>query len=101
MAFNLEESQRLSNASFMTLYQNHKKEWDSKASEAYQYTRGYISKDIPVRPDDVVKTLVPAVTVSQTFIDHIHEKKLRERYWATWFSDYILDCCWSSLKGGK
>jgi hypothetical protein len=94
MALNLEEYQRLKYASLLELYEQHESVWNQMAIEAYNYTKGYILPPAPVRPDDVVKALIPAISVSQKFIDYTHDKKLREKYWATWFADLILDACW-------
>jgi hypothetical protein len=101
MALNLEEYQRLENASLLKLYKDHKSEWNKMAREARKYTMGYIPEKTPVRPDDVVKTLVPAITVDQKFLDYTDENRLREKYWATWFADLIIDSCWpQSVIGG-
>jgi hypothetical protein len=62
---------------------------------SYNYTKGYILSPTPVRPDDVVKILIPAISVSQKFIDYTDKRKLRGKYWATWFADLILDTCWT------
>jgi hypothetical protein len=95
MALNLEELQRLKYASLFELYKQHKLEWNQMAIKAYNYTKDYILPPTSVRPDDVVKTLIPAISVSQKFIDYTHDKKLREKYWAAWFADLILDTCWA------
>lgn len=99
MALNLEEYQALENASLVDLYRNHQDLWSEMAKSAYQYTRHYIPPSDRVRVDDVVKALVPALAVTATLTDYLHEKRLRQKYWVTWFGDLILDSTWQTIGG--
>ena len=93
MALNQEEYQSLQNTELCKFYNDHKERWDQMAIKAYQYTKGYLPVNTPIRPDDVVKVLVPVITLDQSFREFTQTKKLRQKYWATWFADLVLATC--------
>jgi hypothetical protein len=38
--------------------------------------------------------------VTPEFRNYLARKKLKQKYWAEWFAELIIDRYWSELKGG-
>jgi hypothetical protein len=84
------------------LFEQERKLWWEMAQRAYAYTKRYVEgSGVRVRVDDVIKTLVPALTVTPRLRTYLAEKKLKEKYWTTWFGDFVLDEFWGDLEKGE
>jgi hypothetical protein len=100
MALTLEEEQRLSNASLVKLFNDHAELWAEMARDAYTYTEKFVKRaDATVRVDDVVGSLISALRVTTVLTDYLASRKLRERYWVSFFADLILEKLWHQLEG--
>jgi hypothetical protein len=83
---------------FDELYSDHDDLWLAKAQDAYDYAGLLVAPTgEPVRPDDVLVILDPAVELSPEFRTHMDEKRLTQKYWKTYFSEFILDLVWEAL----
>jgi hypothetical protein len=83
---------------FMGLFDDHKALWESKAKEAYTYTANVLNTTgEPVRPDDVLPLLVPALEVADEFRSFLEDKRLTQKYWKTHFGELVLDRLWEPL----
>jgi len=98
LALTLEEEQRLRNASLVTLFKDNRALWKEMAEQAYQYTETFVRRaGAEVRVDDVVGSLVSGLRVTSVLADYLAGKKLRERYWVSFFADLILEELWDEL----
>jgi hypothetical protein len=71
------------------------------AKASFEYAEGYVSEiGLPLRPDDVAKILVPALTTNEALREFLARKKLRQQYWYRHVADLILDRLWEELTGG-
>jgi hypothetical protein len=50
-----------------------------------------------VRPDDVLLALEPAIELAPEFRSHMGSKHLTQKYWKTYFAEYVLDRVWNQL----
>jgi hypothetical protein len=92
------EVQRLTEKGFDQLFKDHIDLWRQKAVEAYSYTEKFVTPTgQPVRPDDVLPMLVPALELSPEFIGYLTKKRLTQKYWRQDFGDLILDRLWDEL----
>jgi hypothetical protein len=92
--------QTLTDKGFIGLFNDHRPLWEAKAEEAYDYTKVFVeAAGLPVRPDDVIDLLVPALGLSDEFRSFLEEKRLRQKYWRTWFGELIIDQLWTDLTG--
>jgi hypothetical protein len=88
----------LADKGFVGLFDDHRDLWRTKAKEAYDYAKKYIlPAGEPVRPDDVLPLLVPALEVNDTFRGFLEEERLTQLYWRSNFAEYILDRFWTDL----
>jgi hypothetical protein len=88
----------LSDKEFDNLYSSHQALWLAKAKEAYKYVDGLLkATGQPVRRDDVLVALEPAVEIAAEFRSHMESKRLTQKYWKTYFSEYIIDMVWGQL----
>jgi hypothetical protein len=93
-----EKQQAIEDAGLDTLFQDNQDMWRTKASRSYQYRSAVVQDaNYNVRVDDVVPILVPDLKLSDTLTDYLAEEKLRQKYWYTWFAEYILDRLWGQL----
>jgi hypothetical protein len=92
--------QELTDRGFLTLFDDHRALWEAKAKEAYGYTREFVeAAGLPVRPDDVIDLLVPALELSTELRTFLEQKRLTQKYWRTWFVELIIDEFWTELSG--
>jgi hypothetical protein len=92
----------LTDKGFMRLFEKHSDLWRSKAQEAYEYTENFVTRaGQPVRPDDVLPLLVPALELAQEFRSFLEEKRLTQKYWRINFGELILDRLWDELSQRK
>jgi hypothetical protein len=88
----------LTDKGFIGLFDDHRDLWQTKAQEAYDYTEKFVvAAGQPVRPDDVIDLLVPAIELSQEFRSFLDEKRLTQKYWRVNFGELVLDRLWTEL----
>jgi hypothetical protein len=91
--------QDLADKGFLRLFDDHHALWRAKAAQAYSYTKDLVtSAGEPVRPDDVLPLLVPALELADEFRTFLEEKRLTQKYWRTHFAELILDRLWNELQ---
>jgi hypothetical protein len=90
----------LDDAELVALYNDNQQLWRELAEKAYLYMRDPLTDaGEEVRPDDVNQALVAALELSGELREHLQRKKLRQKYWNTWFAELIIDQLWSHLEG--
>lgn len=95
------EVKDLNDKGFMGLFDDHDELWQTKAREAYEYAEKLVvAAGQPVRPDDVIDLLVPAVELSEEFRTFLEEKRLTQKYWRVYFVELVLDRLWDELTEG-
>lgn len=100
MALTAAKFQGLTDQGFIDLFNQHRALWEGKVREAYEYTKAFVEQaGLPVRPDDVVALLVPALELSDEFRAFLDEKRLRQKYWRIWFGELLIDEFWTDLTG--
>jgi hypothetical protein len=88
----------LTDKGFMGLFDQHEELWKTKAQEAHDYAAKFVvAAGQPVRPDDVIDLLVPAVALSEEFRTFLDEKRLTQKYWRVYFCELVLDRLWGEL----
>jgi hypothetical protein len=99
MALTALEVKALTDKQFPALFTQHRVLWKTKAKEAYTYTKKFVAATgQPVRPDDVLPLLVPALELAPEFYGHLETKRLTQKYWRIYFGDFILDRLWEELE---
>jgi hypothetical protein len=98
MALTAAKFQALTDKGFVALFNAHRALWEAKAKEAYEYTHVFVqAAGLPVRPDDVINLLVPALELSAELRAFLEQKRLRQKYWRTWFGELVIDELWTDL----
>ena len=102
MGLTARKSLALEDAELDKLFKKEETLWSEMATEAFTYTADFV-KDVgePVRPDDLISVLVPVLEVTQKLREYLAENKLRQKYWFTWFGEYIIDTLWDQLNSGE
>lgn len=98
MGLTARKSLALEDSGLAALFRKNKGLWKGMAEEAFNYTADFV-KDAgePVRQDDLIPVLVPVLEVTQQLREFLAENKLRQKYWFTWFGEFIIDSLWDEL----
>jgi hypothetical protein len=68
------------------------------AGKAYAFAYDYVhATGLPLRHDDVAKSLTAALVANESLRDFLATKKLRQNFWNVRFADLILDRLWKEL----
>jgi hypothetical protein len=98
MALTAAKVRDLEDRGFLRLFDEHRGLWETKAREAYTYAEALLAPTgEPVRPDDVLELLVPALVLSKEFRTFLDDNRLTQKYWRTYFGEYVLDRLWQDL----
>jgi hypothetical protein len=95
MALDATKEQALKDVSLVTLFEKNRKLWKEDAQSAYDFSTGFLEV---VRPDDVIKPLLPVLEVAPKLRQYLAEGRLRQKYWYQWFGELILDRLWEELE---
>ncbi len=102
MALTAEKVKDLEARGFQELFQDHRALWRAKAGEAYTYAASFVRPSgEPVRPDDLLPLLVPALVLVKEFRVFLDDKRLTQKYWRTHFAEFIIDRLWDELTSGE
>lgn len=98
MALTAAKVKDLEDNGFDDLFEEHRALWEAKARQAYSYAKRLLEPTGErVRPDDVLELLVPALVLAEEFRDFLDENRLRQKYWTTYFGEFVLDQLWEGL----
>ncbi|HET8894969.1 MAG TPA: hypothetical protein VFM96_12820 [Gaiellaceae bacterium] len=99
MALTAAKVKDLEDKGFVQLFNDHPELWEAKAREAHSYAKNLVTPTgEPVRPDDVLPLLVPALVLSEEFRDFLDSNRLTQKYWRDYFGEFILDHLWDELQ---
>jgi hypothetical protein len=94
VALDATKEQALKDVSLIKLFEDHRELWKSDAKSAYAFSDGFL--DV-VRPDDVIKPLLPVLEVAPKLRAYLFKEKLSQKYWYERFGELILDRLWNEL----
>jgi hypothetical protein len=101
MALTLEKEQRLDAVGLIEFFDGEQATWRDLAKKSYDFFRANLPGDSHVRPDDVAKVLGPMVEVNEELRDCLNEKKLKQKYWISDFTDLVIDRTWGDISKGE
>jgi|SRR5580658_2596112 hypothetical protein len=92
MGLDTEKIHRLKAKSFDILYTDGKAKWDELVKSTASYAAASMKGpgDKP-RREDLAAILHNTVKVDSDFEKHMAKRKLQQKYWSLWFSDYIVE----------
>ena len=95
MALDATKEQELKDVSLIKLFEDRRDLWKADARSAYAFSAGFL--DV-VRPDDVLKPLLPVLEVSPQLRNYLAGGRLSQKYWYQRFGELILDRLWNELE---
>ena len=98
MALDATKEQVLKDVSLVDLFEQHRDLWKADATDAYEFCTKYLDT---VRPDDVIKPLLPVLEVTPKLRDYLAQKRLSQQYWYERFGELIVDRLWDELKKNR
>jgi len=92
MGLDTEKIHRLRAKSFEELYAEHKAKWDELVTSTASYASASMKGpgDKP-RREDIAAILHNTIKVDPDFELHMEKRKLQQKYWSSWFSEYIVE----------
>lgn len=99
VALTLEAEQRLIDVGLVAFFEQHRADWLAVAQDTYTYLSGNFPVGSMIRRDDVAKALLPIVEVNEPLKEVLDERKLRGKFWRTFFTDLVVDRTWDELGG--
>ena len=96
MALDATKEQALRDVSLVKLFEDLRSLWKADAIVAYKFCAEFYD---PVRPDDVIKPLLPVLEVAPKLREYLAKAKLPQKYWYQRFGELILDQLWAELEG--
>jgi hypothetical protein len=98
MALTTEHLQRLQRAGLDKFFDQERKDYQKLAKEAYRYASTMVSPTgQQVLIDDVAAPLHLALNLNKKLADFLAGKRLTQKYWVDWFTDYVLNEFWTEL----
>ena len=102
MALTAAKVKDLEDKGFLELFAAHRRLWETKGHEAYAYAATLVKPTgEPVRPDDVLPLLVPALVLAEELRVFLDDNRLTQKYWRDYFAEYIVDTLWTELAGRR
>ena len=78
----------LESKGFQKLFTDHEDEWTEQAEAARVLLSNHMEADPNI--DDIRKALLPLLEISQHLRAFLDKKRLTQKYWIGYFTDYIL-----------
>ncbi len=97
MALTLDVEQRLEAVELIGFFNENRDAWTAIAKDTYEFVRKHFPEGSKIRHDDVAKALRPVVEVDENLQDALHEKRLSQKYWVTFFTDLVIDRTWNEI----
>jgi hypothetical protein len=91
MSLDTERLHRLTGKGFDKLYSSSPGKYKEMADKALHYAQTCVPPGEKVRVGDVVSVIQNAVRIDPAFEKHLKDKKLIQKFWQGWFSEYIVD----------
>lgn len=76
---------------FDKLYVAHTEKWNKMVTKAVDGVRACVDEGAPIKAGDVVAALIHGVSISKEFENHLETQKLTQKYWASWFAEYVVE----------
>ncbi len=98
VSLTVEEYQSLVNVGLVKFYETNKAMFRAMAQSAFNHTESMVAvTGLPVRVDDVIMILEPALRILPVLLTYLSGRKLTQKYWFSRFGDLILDDLWKEL----
>ncbi|MGA2163937.1 MAG: hypothetical protein ABSH36_05660 [Solirubrobacteraceae bacterium] len=96
MAITTLKTEQLTDAELDKLLAKSKAHWLTQAKRAFKYMTQLIPEEA-IHPDDLIPSLVIALELDTKLTDYLDKNKLGQKYWFTYFAEYIVDEVWDEL----
>jgi hypothetical protein len=91
MSLDTEKLHRLKGKGFYELHGGQPEKWQEMVDKARDYAQTCVADGERVRIGDVVAVVQNAIRIDPAFEKHLNGKGLTQKYWVTWFAQYIID----------
>jgi hypothetical protein len=83
---------KLKGKKFDELYAKNSAKWSEMVAKATEYAKTFLTEGGDrLRPADISAILQNAIKIDPQFEKYLETKKLQQKYWVEWFSDYAVE----------
>src|ERR1700733_2285832 len=90
MSLDTEKLHRLKGKGFYELHSEQPEKWREMVDKARDYAQTCVADGERVRIGDVAAVVQNAIRIDPEFEKHLNKKGLIQKYWVTWFAEYII-----------
>lgn len=91
MSLDTEKLHKLRGKGFIELHAKFNDKWKAMVDNAFEYAQTCVNSGEKVRIGDVVAIVQNGIKIDPEFEKHLQKKHLTQRYWLTWFAEYIVE----------
>ncbi|MGB7134397.1 MAG: hypothetical protein WBD46_03875 [Acidobacteriaceae bacterium] len=91
MSIDTERLHRLKGKGFDKLYASSPEKYKGMAHTALKYAQACEPSGEQVKVGDVISVIQNAIKIDPAFEAHLKQKKLIQKFWVTYFAEYIVD----------
>lgn len=99
MGLTLEAEQRLQKVGLIEFFDRIRAVWVDVARKTYAFVSDGFPDGSLIRRDDVQKALIPLLAVHEDLQNYLDKRKLRGKFWISFFADLIIDRSWDEIRG--
>ena len=98
MGLTAEDELSLRDAGLVSFFDQRRAAFKAIVTRSYEYAYGYVSETgLPLRQDDVGKSLVAALVTNQQLRVYLAGRGLRQKFWYQRLADLIIARLWREL----
>lgn len=98
MGLTLPIEMEIKRAKLDKVYDQHKATWITLAAETLKHVRKNYPKGATIRQDDVAENMEKLLKVNVVLKNFLDQKRLRPKYWFTYFAVFIIDRGWTEIE---
>jgi hypothetical protein len=96
MAITTLKTKQLTDAGLDKLFAKSEKHWLTHAKRAYNFMVQLVNPE-DIHSDDLISPLVVSLELDAKLTDYLEKNKLGQKYWFTYFAEYIVDELWDEI----
>ncbi|MDX2274809.1 MAG: hypothetical protein NW206_05090 [Hyphomonadaceae bacterium] len=97
MGLTVKMQQMLEGYGLDALFDEHREQWKEAAKRTHTFVTLSFPDESTIRRDDVAESMVSMLEVNEELQGALAVKKLKQKYWATYFAHYIVDKLWDEI----
>ncbi len=99
MGLTAEVELALTDANLVSYFDANREPFKEIAARTYEFAHDNVAATgLPLRRDDVSRSLTIALRTNESLREYLATKKLRQQFWYTRFADLVVERLWEELE---